>query len=172
MRYTYSLVPALIICLLLTCSFKELDKFSQDGISFNVPADWSITDREDLEGEGYYMSCEKSGSDASGLVTVTWVKDIIPLEENAATYVNALKEDFTKRNASFRFDPAVKATYSNNQCTRINYTMKLSQLPQHGTINCFHLCGKTVVVIEQEADEDAEKNRAGFREIEKSFTCN
>jgi len=67
MRYKYSLIPALLIGFLLICSFKAAETFSRSGISFNIPNDWTITELEKLDEESYYLSCEKSGSNASGL---------------------------------------------------------------------------------------------------------
>ena len=43
--------------------------FNKQSISFTLPSGWEVTEEEDIsKGEGYYLSAEKTGHDASGLI--------------------------------------------------------------------------------------------------------
>lgn len=52
---------------------KPRENFFKDGVSFTCPSNWSVTEQEDLDGVGYYLSVEKTGLNASGLLTITWI---------------------------------------------------------------------------------------------------
>lgn len=171
MRYKYSLIPALLIGFLLICSFKAAETFSRSGISFNIPNDWTITELEKLDEESYYLSCEKSGSNASGLVTMTWMSSEMGTEETVQHFANELKKTYKEQNADPRMSAVMKGIYQTYQCARVTYSLKLMGTPHRGTISCFQLCGKTITILEQEADEDAAENAPGFKTIEQSFRC-
>jgi hypothetical protein len=171
MRFKHLLAPALLVCYLLICSFRDPDKFNNGGVSFSIPAGWEITDQEDLDGAGYYLSCEKTGVNASGLVTVSWVNEERSLAEIAVAYADNLTENFVAKKADPKMSAQQKSTYNNIPAVKMGYTMKLMGTSFHGTIYCFHLCDKTITVLVQEADEDVKENKAGIHEIEGSFKC-
>ena len=73
----------LLLFLFITFSCKESieTKFEKDGVSLTCPQGWKITDQENFDDEGYYLSIEKDGFDSSGLFSITWVNINLDLDE-------------------------------------------------------------------------------------------
>jgi hypothetical protein len=164
------LLLLLPVLLLLSFSTPEGQKFSNSGVSFNIPAGWKITEQEDIEGKGYYLSCEKDGENSSGLVTITWVNDSTDLKATAVAYGNALKENFKLKKADTKLTPAVKRTFNGRSAMGMDYTLMLSNILHEGHIYCFYGNEKTITVMVQEAVEDKAVNKSGIQEILSSLT--
>jgi hypothetical protein len=147
------------------------EKFDKAGISFTIPAEWKITDEEDLEGQGYYLACEKEGANSSGLVTVTTLNGKKDLEETATGYAEGLKENFTAKNAPPKMSAAKTASFNGIPCQQIDYSMTLISIPHEGRIYSFYCGNKTVTVLVQEAVEDKNVNKPGIEKIISSFSC-
>ena len=158
--------------IILFCSFISFlnaqKKFNKEGVSFNIPKDWSITEEEDWDGEGYYLSVEKDGLDSSGMVTMTWINGEIDLDE----WLEETKTDFKTnlgKNSKLKFDKEVSTTYNNIESKSVSYTFSLIGFKHRGNIILFYKNGKSFLMIKQEANEDIKKNKKGFVIIEESF---
>jgi hypothetical protein len=166
MKRLLLLVPVLM---LLSFAPVEGGRFDKSGVSFNVPEGWKITEEEDLEGKGYYLSCEKEGANSSGLVTVSWVNDITDLTETAGQYAAAVKENFILKKAEPKLKPVASTSFNGMTAASIDYTLVMETVPHEGHIYCFHGKGKTITVMVQEAVEDKAVNKAGIQEITRSL---
>jgi hypothetical protein len=157
----------LLLSVLLLSSFTMPDeqKFTHSGVSFNIPTGWKITDQEEMEGTGYYLSCEKEGENSSGIVTVTWVNDSSDLEATVEAYSSAIKDNYILKKANPKFSPTVKRRFNGRAAIGMDYTMTLSKIPHEGHIYCFYGKGKTITVMVQEALEDKAVNKPGIDEI-------
>jgi hypothetical protein len=163
------LVLLLPVILLFSFAAPNEEKFTNSGVSFTVPDGWKITEQEDLDGKGYYLSCEKDGANSSGLVTISWVNDSTDLKELATTYGNAVKENFILKSANPKMSPVVSRTFNGHPATGMDYTMKMATIPHEGHIYCFYGNGKTITVMVQEAVEDKAANKPGIAQITSSL---
>src|ERR1700740_156337 len=114
-----------VTAVLIACSaFINPGKFDAQGITFSYPTDWKITGQEDL-GAGYYVSCEKEGSNSSGLVTVTWVNQKSDLSQLTNQYKDALVKQFDKQGATANFGSMKDGMYAGKKCRQVEYTAKV-----------------------------------------------
>lgn len=142
-------------------------EFSRDGVSFSFPSDWNISDQEDIDGLGYYLSVEKKGFDESGLVTISWLNGDIGTYE----YMEIIKEEYKNQKLlkELIFEPVKNSTFNGIQSISCNFTFNTLGIEHKGIINVFLFNRKTFSVLKQEALEDIAKNRIGFELIESSF---
>lgn len=161
----------LFLPLLLSFAPPAGSRFDKSGVSFTVPDDWKITEEEDIEGKGYYLACEKTGANSSGLVTVTWVNDSMDLAAMAGSYGSELKKNFVLKKADPKLDPVSRTSFNGMEAMGMKYTLKLLGVAHRGHIYCFYGKGKTITVMVQEALEDVAANEPGIREITGSFSC-
>lgn len=160
----------LIVVLLIAVGCKAKDPggdFSRDGVSFSYPSGWSITEQDDMDGIGYYLAVEKSGFDASGLVTLTWVDIVVDRNE----YIQTIQEEITDQPFmdNLKFQPEVEGTFGEMPALSSEFTSKTMGIKHDGVIYVFEHEGKTYSVIKQEAREDHQKNKEGFDLIESTF---
>ena len=164
---------ALLIALLFTTmSFAAPGKFDKEHITFSFPDDWNITDQQDFDGNGYYLSCEKEGDDASGLVTISWANSIVDLDETAEEYKSQLLKNYEEQGMTPEFTKPVQAKYGSFQVVKMTYKVNISDILHSGTIYSFHACDKTITIMAQEAVEDTAHNIEGFKLIEQTLKCN
>lgn len=159
----------LIIPFLLSFAPPYGEVFNKSGVYFKVPDGWKITDEEDFDGKGYYLSCEKNGANSSGLVTVSWVNDSTDLTSTAENYAAELKKNYILKTANPIMKPVKQTTFNGKKAMAIAYMMTLANLPHEGHIYSFYGNHKTITVMMQEALEDHAENRAGFEEITKTL---
>ena len=154
--------------LLSACSTSPETPFSQFGLSFTCPAGWRVSETEDY-GNGWYLSVEKSGFNSSGVLTVGKVdEEYEELTEFLSVYKEGLEESPVF--SQLKFEKVTKVRYGNYQGIATCYTAKVLTIAHEGRIVAFSANGKTVCIIEQEATEDKNKNKAGFKTIEDSFS--
>jgi hypothetical protein len=143
--------------------------FSREGVSFSFPSDWKVTEEENLGDGAYYLSCEKNGSDASGLLTVTWMKGG-EMKTVINTYLTNIKKDLTAKGASaFTMEEPGAAVFGSYRGMASSYSFTVGGIPHSGRIYSFLSGGRTFTMIVQEALEDHAKNMEGFAKIEQSF---
>lgn len=166
------LLFCLPLLLLLSFAPAESGKFDRSGVSFSIPTGWKITEEQDLEGKGYYLSCEKEGANSSGLVTVSWVNDSLDLDAMTGQYSEALAANFTEQKADPKLGPIVSRTFNGMEARGFDYTMNIQGIAHEGHVYCFFGKDKTINVMVQEAVEDKAANKAGIAEITASLKSN
>jgi len=154
----------------VACSSSPGGKFQVGGISFVYQEGWAVTDQEDFDGQGYYVSLEKDGLNSSGLFVLTWLYDSLDQDEWLEEYKEELKNNIIYRNSDLKFTKPVDNEFSGIPSRSVNFSLGLLGVDHEGVIHVFYGPGFTVSVMRQEAIEDKTKNRAGFDAIESSFT--
>src|SRR6218665_586737 len=112
---------AVLFFFISSCGSPKKDwKFTKADVSFTGPGDWKITDKDNLDGAGYYVSIEKTGLESSGLYVLTWVNQILDSQE----YLEELQDGFesrkelenvvfeTVRNTDYNGIPAISSNFS------------------------------------------------------------
>ena len=160
---------AFIFLFLTSCSESKPAKFERDGVSMTSPTGWEITDQENIDDQGYYLSIEKVGFDSSGIVTMTWINGEIDLGEWAYLFQEELVNNIVYRNSNIHFEDAVDNTYNDIDTSSIRFTASILGLDHEGDIHFFYKGDKTFAILIQEAMEDNMTNKPSFDLLEKSF---
>lgn len=162
---------AMAVVLITSFSFKAIEEKHQvAAFSFTIPHKWKISRELTTEDKWEYVSCKKKGLMSSGLVMIKCKKGSLDLEETLAFEVEKMEVSYNKTGwlnpSEIYYD-----TFNDHRAAKVDYTGNFLSLDHSGVIYCFHLCDHTVLWFKQGADEDARKNKAGFQELEASFTC-
>lgn len=155
-----------------SCNESPETKFEKDGVSFICPQGWAITDQEDLDGDGYYISIEKDGFNSSGLAIISWFDNFdnnFSFEDHLRFWEEGLKEELTLDASNIIFGDYYDNTFNNSRSMSTNYTFNFLGIPHDGTINIIHSADKKISVVFQGAIEDKAKNKKGFEMIENNF---
>jgi hypothetical protein len=144
-------------------------KFQKNGVSLTCPHGWKITDEENFDDEGYYLSIEKNGFNSSGLITISWYYEILELENVMNVALEELRNSFIHKNSNLKLGDLHENKYNCIDTAAVKFNMSIIGLKHQGTIHVFHKEGKTFCINKQEAIEDKEKNKEGFKIIEQSF---
>lgn len=155
-------ISFLIIAICCSCSkeIKEKNYISKD-IEIDYPTGWKITDQEDF-GTGKYFAIEKSGFNASGVVTISLLESDYDLEKWIKLNIEQLKSSFTLKKADVKFGKIVKTKFQNLDALSSEYKMKLLGLDHSGIIYVFSKNGKVFAFMQQGADEDNDENEEAF----------
>jgi hypothetical protein len=167
MKYSPGLILA---AFLVSCNSSPESKFEKFGVSFTCPEGWKITDQENLNNKGYYLSIEKDGFGSSGLMTISWANDSIDLNQDLEIYQNSLKNNIIYKNSVLDFDQPFDTVFNADSSIASKFKVTLLSVKHEGIMYCFYKNGKTITIIKQEAVEDKKENKNGFDIIEKSFS--
>lgn len=167
-----NLLKIMMILFLVSCSASPEMKFEMFGISFICPSGWKITEEENLDNEGYYLSIEKDGSNSSGLMTITWLNKKIELNKFLLAFQNKMKDNIIYKNSNLVFYKTFETKFNNKHSIASKFTANLIGVKYEGVIYSFYGMDKTILIQKLEALEDKTKNENGFEIMEKSFLCN
>src|SRR5690606_131327 len=159
-KLTLCLTALLLFTLFANHSFAQT--FNKQEISFIIPEGWTLTEEEDFDGKGYYLSIEKDGELSSGLVTISWLNDTPDLYDIINMYIdNIVKNHQETSGAKVKFDKTVPVMFRDFNAIKTSYRFSINNIPHEGEIICFNMPGKTMTLLLQEATEDKEYNKAG-----------
>ena len=143
--------------------------YNKEGISFNYPGNWRISDDERRDEITYYVCCEKKGLEESGVFIITMITDSIELEDLLEEYKAEMEVNSIYGRLKFGENKEGKLnTFTTLSC---KYSFRTLTIDHVGTMHGFYSCNKTFFVMIQEAEEDHKKNIDGFSMIESSFGC-
>ncbi len=158
-----------VFCLLFSCTQKPALSFTKFGVKFTAPSGWTLAEEEKINDNGYYVSIEKEGYNASGLLTISWINDSINLTAWLKICEDELKNNMVYRNSHLVFTPVMKGQYNNYSGISKRFSFKLLNLAHEGQIIIFYVGNRTIAIIKQEAIEDSIENKVGFDKLEQSF---
>ena len=168
MKFWKIIIIVFLIVVASSCGTQEPGgNFLRNGVSFTYPSGWSITEQEDLDGEGYYLSVEKAGFDASGLLTLTWINGVLDSRE----YLKMIQEEYENQKLlnDFEFQSARDNSFNRIQSISCDFKFNTLGVRHSGVIYVFVRGENTYSIIKQEAIEDISKNKKGFDLIEDTF---
>ena len=142
-------------------------EYENDYFSFNYSSDWKISDNEDMGDGVYYVSVEKKGLDDSGLVTIMSYNQMLDLDDLIQFDLDDLKNNESLK--KFKNQEFKNSIYNKNDTRSSTYTFEVYGLKFKGIIHAFSSENNTVIIANQEAEEDSKKNASGFKVIEESF---
>jgi hypothetical protein len=168
MKYCKSIIIVFFVVVVSSCGPQGPGgNFLRDGISFTYPSGWSITEQEDLDGAGYYLSVEKTGFDASGLLTLTWINGVL----DSRDYLEIIQEEYKNQKLlnNLEFQSARDDSFNGIQSISCDFKFNTLGVEHSGVIYVFVRGENTYSIIKQEAIEDISKNKQGFELIESTF---
>lgn len=166
----FQIIYGLLLISVLSCKQETPEfKFEKEGVSFTCPAGWNISEEENIDDMGYYLSVEKDGFNSSGLVSITWVSDSLVLQDYIELYKDELRNNIIYKNSNLNFQPSKISEFNTISSNSAQFEVSILGLKHEGEIITFYGPNKTFVIFRQEAIEDRLKNHLGFEIIEKSF---
>jgi hypothetical protein len=160
----------LIIVFFVSCAQSTEKNYRKNGVSFTVPAGWSIEEESFSDASGF-ISCEKNGLNASGLLMIGWINRLIDLERMAQIERDSVHDKFSALHVAAEFVPSVKTQFGKYKGIKTGYTFTLVNLPHRGTVYIFNAGKRTYAITIQEALEDEQSNADGLALIAKTFEC-
>lgn len=143
--------------------------FNQGNLSFSIPADWHITDKEyDPEGI-YYLSLEKKGLDESGIVTINWFDYQIGREFMLDVFREQMESEKIYQLSKIKFGETFESAYNGYESLQLDYTCSILGVDHSGSLIAFETDSTSVGLMIQEADEDNADNEPGFKTIQSSL---
>ncbi len=142
--------------------------FERQGISFEYPSNWEITEDEDYGGEGFHLSLSKKENLQIGMLTITAFNGVNEISE---VYMNSLIKGLEDQviYKNLQITSHEKYTYGSYEATGIEYTAEVVGDKVQGTI-CVILSGnKAVNIMKQEDADDHTTNKTQFDMMEQSF---
>ena len=166
MKAQVTILLAVCLTLFASCKPTPAVPYEHSGIAFTCPEGWEITD-ENHEDNMHYIFLEKTGYNASGLITVTWIDGELEWEE----YMDINMETFEEKKQlkELDFSESADTVFNGYVALTSNYTFTIENMPHTGKILILGDDFKTISIVLQEADEDNKKNKDGFSAFMESF---
>ena len=168
MKFWRAIVYILVIVSFGCGTQKSDGNFSKEGVSFSYASDWNITEQEELEGGGYYLSVEKEGVNSSGLVTLTWFhEDLNPQE-----YLGIIQEEYVTQNVlnDLKFQSVRENNFNGIQSISCDFKCSALGVKHSGVIYVFEKGENIYAIIKLTAVEDILENKNGFELFESTFS--
>ena len=167
MKFWKSVIGVFIVIVFSCGTQKTGGNFLKDGVSFKYPSGWSIDEEGDLDGSGYFLSVNKSGYDASGLFTVTWIEGILDSHE----YLEIIQENYGDQKVfdDLEFKAASDNDFNGIPTISCDYKFNTIGIKHRGVIHVFSKGERTYSIVEQETIEDISKNKEGFDMMKSTF---
>ena len=162
-----SLFIALLLLVSSCASQKNGGEFRKEAVSFKFPSGWSITEQDDLDGAGYYLSVENTGFDASGLLTITWVNGVLEDRE----YLEIIQRGYLDQKLfnELKFGLVNEGYFNKIPSISSDFNYSTLGVKHNGVMYVFVKDDKTYSIIKQQAVEDAPKQKQDFDSIVASF---
>jgi hypothetical protein len=167
MKKLLRFTPVFATLALLMTSCWPGQTYDKNGISFDYPGGWSITDDEFTNNRGY-LSLKKEGSDPAATITFGWMVSDANIGADMMIH-NIFKEmQATETFTEFESEPAVDVPYGEYPARAVAYTATIDGVACVGNIWVFSAEGRVVNVALREGADKA--NIAEFKKIKDSFT--
>jgi len=162
----------LTVTTLVSCDLEQSQKaevFNQQGITFQHLGNWSADDAEKIDSTAFSVTCQKTGLDESGLITIACFSDSLDLDNVQSIYHNQLDSTSLYKMAGVKFSPVQQGHFGQHETRQSKFTMSMLGVPHTGWLDAFYYKNHTFMVLRQQADEDSAKNKNGFALITKTL---
>jgi len=157
------LITVISIVISNAASAKGKDfNYLRDGISFSIPEGWKVIANDSIGDDAYYFSAERTGIEATGLITVVWVNKVETPQATIALHQQTMKAANIYRNPGIEFASVLKDTFAGQKVESCRYTTVVKEQKLDGIIYCFNSGQKTISVFLQSGPEDQKLNQKAF----------
>ncbi len=142
--------------------------YDKNGISFNYPGDWTITDDEFGDGVGF-VSLTKNGSNPKASITYGWLVSGADIAADMMLQ-NALREFAQGESfADLEAGEPTDVTYGAYPARAVTYNATANGVPVSGAVWVFKAEGRVMNVAVREAVADKADNAGVLKAIKDSF---
>ena len=172
-----TLIPLLICTAIVVQSqFQSFGKskelpYLRDGISFSIAEGWKTIANDSIGNQAYYFSAERTGTNATGLITVTWANKGEDPNKTMTAQQENMRNSNLYRNPGIEFSMTVPDKLAGQNVLRCEYTTIVKGQKLEGTIYCLNCSRKTVIIFFQSGIDDHNKNQKGFDLFRKTYNC-
>lgn len=159
----------LILLLCFSCSTQPAIEFDRYGIAFTTAPGWDITDEGEIDGFGYSLTCEKSGWNESGILTLAWTRDSLPLSLMLDSFRSNMETEQLYDLGGIEFGTLESGQYGKYAGKMQPFSTSFLGVAHEGKIYAFYGPGMTIFLLEQGASEDLPANQADFDVIKRSL---
>lgn len=140
--------------------------FSEQGIRFDCPIGWELSETKKILENEFMVICEKTGEGASGLAIFKWTKSKMP----ALELLNSLKDSYA---ATYKQKHNIEIDYGwvSKRKLKVSFDFNAQEVKHQGNILAKQCPEHVVGIIIQESKADNEKYKKAFENIENSFAC-
>ncbi len=176
MKFKAFIRASLIVAITLTICNRAFARskevsYMRNGISFSIAEGWKVIANDSIGDNAYYFSAERTGSKATGLITVTWVNKTEDPEKTMALHQQTMKSANIYRNPGIEFSAVNPDTFAGLQVVSCRYTTVVKAQKLDGIIFCFNSSQKTITIFFQSGLEDQKINEKAFELIRQTFNC-
>ena len=172
---TFIRIPLIIVTLSIIGNIayskgKEVP-YLRNGISFSIADGWKVIANDSIGDNAYYFSAERTGTKATGLMTITWANKIETPANTIAQHQQSMKSANMYRNPGIEFAIVNPETFAGMEGVSCRYTTFVKERKLEGVIYCFNSSQKTVTVFFQTGIDDQKLNEKAFALIRLTFNC-
>lgn len=146
-------------------------QFLKDGVSFSLPADWTIISDEPVGDDGHYFSVEHNTEDATGVITVTWLNSRIEPDVVIDSHKKNMRAAQIYQQPGIEFTAIEPVTFAGRKAYRSKYATLVNGSKMEGEIICLNCEGKTISFFVQSGQDDKKATDAAFLQLEQTFGC-
>ncbi|MEI6140533.1 MAG: hypothetical protein WCP85_14795 [Mariniphaga sp.] len=176
MKVKFLFLIPIFIAILMGQQFQSFGKskevpYLRDGISFSIEEGWKIIANDSIGDQAYYFSAERTGSKATGLITVTWANKEEDPDKTITAQQKSMKGSNIYRNPGIEFSKTGPGKLGGRNVLRCEYATIVKEQKIEGTIHCFNCSRKTVIIFFQSGIDDQNINNKAFELFQKTFNC-
>lgn len=161
------IIPLMLV--LLSCTKKEETDFSDGGVSFKVPAGWSIA--EFKKEEAYIVNVKKDGLLSGSVFIAIWYETgLLTPETMINAMVNEMKNNSILEHSEMTFGEIYDDKFTGNNAKALDYTVELLNAVSKGKIYSYIFNGRTYCIMQQGVDDESVEDAVAFKRIEQTFS--
>ena len=172
LKISVKTVLTLIISLIISniCSSKDKEfSYMRDGVSFSIADGWKVIANDSIGNNAYYFSAERTGTKATGLITVTWINKIENPLETITLHQKSMKVAKIYQKSGIEFSMATSDNFAGQKVQSCHYVTFVNEQKLEGTIYCFNSFQKTITIFFQSGLTDQKLNQKAFALIQQTF---
>ena len=161
---------SIVVLLLASCVFGNR-YYEEDGISFQIPEGFRVTESTKLDNGNFFLSIEPKRKNEDGIILFAWEQDSVDLYSNLKHYLKYLEDGYNEEDMAIPiFDRIDTVTFAGREAlVAINETgIGSSGGNRYWTFNCYYTTVLVSVAYDEIKYEEIEKS---LQVVEKSFKC-
>ena len=141
--------------------------FKKDGVSFIIPDNWKISDKQKLDANGYSITLQNKKESSVGVISSSWFEADLELP----TFSKLFKDQFKSQEAmeGIEFGEDRKSKFCGVESLNTDFKVTVSSIPLKGEFICFKKKGKMFFIMLQTTVVEDKSNLAGIKLFSNSF---
>lgn len=171
-RIFASIIISIVISTTLFAKGKDFN-YLRDGISFSIPEGWKVIANDSIGDNAYYFSAERTGNEATGLITAVWINKVEEPKTTIALHQKTMKAANMYRNPGIEFTAVIPDNFAGLKVKVVScrYSTIVKGLKLDGMIYCFNSAYKTISIFFQSGPDDQKLNQKAFDLVRQTFNC-